>query len=156
MPFSLPFYSQTGIYRDLVWKDGSSIMQRKSDQKKILLVEDDPVMLHELKEVLARYAKYDVTSSSQGEEGLSLIESWRPDLLILDVMLPEIDGFEICRNIKNMPVDQRPKIILLTALTPLLDKMESDWLDQTGADGLLPKPLDTNRLLNMIQDSLSR
>ena len=131
-------------------------MPAKDTKKKILIIEDDPLMLHELNEVLTRYSDYQVTSSSQGEEGLTLIQSLKPDLILLDVMLPEIDGFEICRSIQNMPVDQRPKIILLTALTPLLDKMESDWLNQTGADGLLPKPLDTNRLLKMISDSLSK
>ena len=155
MPFSLHYTGQTGTYRDLAG-ELFEIMPTKDNKKKILIIEDDPVMLHELNEVLHRYSDYNVTSSSQGEEGLTLIQSLRPDLILLDVMLPEIDGFEICRSIQNMPVDQRPKIILLTALTPLLDKMESDWLNQTGADGLLPKPLDTNRLLSMISESLRK
>ncbi|MBN2143531.1 MAG: response regulator [Candidatus Aureabacteria bacterium] len=127
----------------------------KSKLKKILIIEDDVKLLDEIHDLLSSLKKYDIVKTSRGEIGYSQILNFKPNLLILDVMLPEMDGFEICRLIKELPFESRPVIILLTALSSVLNKMESDWLSQTGAQALLTKPLDRNQLLSLIDKFLS-
>lgn len=119
-------------------------------KKKILLIDDDPVILDSLYDLLSSEDAFTLQKTSQGEEGMSLIHIFKPDLVILDVMLPEMDGFEICKKIKSIRQDSRPKVILLTALTSLLDRMESNWLEKTGALALFPKPVDFTNLLDQI------
>lgn len=122
--------------------------------KRILVVEDDPRTIQEIQNVFFGQKDYELSVSETGEEGLLKIRVSPPDLVLLDIMLPEIDGFEICRRIKEMPFQRRPKIILLTALTPLLNQMESHWLDQTGAICVMTKPINRSELLNQIEKSL--
>ena len=119
-------------------------------KKKILLIDDDPVILDSLYDLLNSQDAFILQKTCQGEEGMSLIHIFKPDLVILDVMLPEIDGFEICKKIQKIREDSRPKIILLTALTALLNQMESAWLQKTGALALVQKPVDFPKLLDQI------
>ena len=124
------------------------------EKKKILIIDDDPVILDSLYDLLDSQDRFLLKKTSQGEEGLSLIQIFKPDLVILDVMLPEIDGFEICKKIQKISEESRPKIILLTALTALLNLMESSWLQITGALALVPKPVDFAKLLDQIHAAL--
>ena len=124
------------------------------EKKKILIIDDDPVILDSLYDLLDSQDRFLLKKTSQGEEGLSLIQIFKPDLVILDVMLPEIDGFEICKKIQKISEESRPKIILLTALTALLNQMESSWLQKTGALALVPKPVDFAKLLDQIHAAL--
>lgn len=121
------------------------------NKKKILLIDDDPVILDSLYDLLSSQESYILQKTSQGEEGMSLIHIFKPDLVILDIMLPEMDGFEICKKIQTISPDSKPKVILLTALTSLLDRMESSWVEKTGAMALFPKPVDFTSLLNQIR-----
>lgn len=119
-------------------------------KKKILLIDDDPVILDSLYDLFSSQECYTLQKTSQGEEGMSMIHNFKPDLVILDVMLPEMDGFEICKKIQTIREDQRPKVILLTALTSLLDRMECSWLEKTGALALFSKPVDYANLLDKV------
>jgi len=83
--------------------------------RRILVVDDDPRLLH----VVAMYLSiegYEVDTASNGEEGLRQLEQRRPDLVILDVMMPGIDGLEACRRIKSNPDTRAIPVVLFTAL----------------------------------------
>jgi len=118
--------------------------------KTALIIEDENEELLEIAAVVESHPSWQPIKSKHGEEGLSILRTQKPKLVILDIMLPEIDGFEICKKIQEIPSENRPWIILLTSLTPLLDKMESDWMYSTGANALLTKPLDKHELLKQL------
>ena len=123
--------------------------------KKILVIEDDIQAQKRIQEIFSLSKDYEVSVAGNGHEGLILVTRLQPDLLILDVMLPEIDGFEICKRIQALPQQKRPRVVLLTALTSLLNNMEADWLARTGAEGLLTKPINAGEMMGMIHKILS-
>ncbi len=116
----------------------------------ILIIEDDPSILLGLKKNL-QFEGYNVMHASDGEEGLELVFQSQPDLVILDIMLPNISGFEICKAIrkKNLKVP----IIMLTAKDKEIDKIMG--LD-LGADDYLTKPFSVRELIARINAVLRR
>jgi len=109
------------------------------NRKKILIVEDQD---------------YDLITERNGEDALDYMELEKPDLLILDLILPEIDGFQICQKINNARNFWSPKIIIITALTPVLDKFKGDWLEKTQANALLTKPVSKEELISRVKSLL--
>lgn len=108
----------------------------------ILIVDDVPVMHHLLSAVL-RHDGYRLVFAHTGNEALELLADIDPDLIVLDVMMPDMDGFEICRRIRSMPEYAEVPIIMLTALTDraaLLQGIEA------GADDFVSKPFDQTEL----------
>jgi len=69
-------------------------------------------------------------------------------------MLPKVDGFEICHVVSKLPEEDRPVIVLMTALADILDSLKEDWLIQTGARKLLTKPLDRGHLIEVVDELL--
>lgn len=107
----------------------------------ILIIEDDQTLSRVLKDAFTRRA-YRVTTAADGEQGLDLALNLKPDLIILDIMLPKIDGYEICRMIREEKLET--PILILTAKS-----QESDivlGLD-IGADDYVTKPFSTRELL---------
>ena len=103
---------------------------------RILIVDDDPRLLH----VVSMYLTiegYDVTTASDGEEGLTAMDVARPDLVILDVMMPGMDGLEACRRIKRDPVTRSIPVLMFTALSRE-DDIEAGR--SAGADRFINKP----------------
>jgi DNA-binding response OmpR family regulator len=107
----------------------------------VLIVEDDPSMLTGLKDNFA-YKGYKVLTAADGEKGLNAALNARPDLIILDIMLPKINGYEICRLIRQEGLDM--PVIMLTAKGE-----ESDVVLglNIGADDYVTKPFSINELL---------
>ncbi len=107
----------------------------------ILIIEDDATMLRGLKDNF-EYAGYNVITACDGEEGLNAALNTKPDLIILDIMLPKINGYEICRLIRNEKLDM--PIIMLTAKGE-----ESDIVLglNLGADDYVTKPFSIKELL---------
>ena len=118
--------------------------------KKILIVDDDPTTLKILS-VRLRINGYEVLTATNGEEGLQKAKSENPDLLLLDLMLPKINGYQVCRMLKFDDKFKRIPIIILSALH---EKKEHDKAVEAGADGVLLKPFDLELLLSKIKDSL--
>ncbi|HON44522.1 MAG: response regulator transcription factor [Planctomycetes bacterium] len=116
----------------------------------ILIIEDDPSILLGLEKNL-QFEGYNVLSSQDGEEGLTFAIQKLPDLLILDVMLPKISGFEICKSIrqKNLPI----LILMLTARDKEIDKIMG--LD-LGADDYITKPFSIRELIARVKALLRR
>ncbi|MCI0633005.1 MAG: response regulator [Actinobacteria bacterium] len=118
----------------------------------ILVVDDDPDIARFV-EVNLRSAGYDVTVASDGEEALLKAGSLRPDLVLLDVMMPRIDGFEVAHRLRRNPQTSSTSIIMLTAKALATDKV----LGLTaGADDYIIKPFDPIELLARVKGTLRR
>lgn len=117
---------------------------------KILIVEDEPAMLSGLKDNL-EFEGYQVTATENGKKGFEYIKNNKYDLVLLDVMLPDMSGFEICKNIRKHEI--KTPIILLTAKSEEIDKVLGLEL---GADDYITKPFSLRELLARIKAVLRR
>jgi len=117
---------------------------------KILIVDDNKVNVELLRSQLKPY-QYNVDVSYDGEDALSKIAASPPDLVLLDLMMPKISGFEICRSIKQNKDTQFIPVIVITALQELDDKLKAIEL---GADDFLVKPINRLELTTRIKSLL--
>jgi len=117
---------------------------------KILLIEDDPQAVGILEPLLVSKG-FSVAVARDGMEGLDKVRLLNPDLLLLDVNMPRLDGIEVCRRLKNNPSTRRTPIIMLTAMTDLEKKLEA--LD-AGADDFVHKPYNSLELLTRLKSLL--
>jgi len=117
---------------------------------KILIIEDDPGILLGLKQLL-KTEFYDISASSNGREGYTKALSENPDLILLDVNLPELNGFEICRKLRAQNFYN--PIIMLTSRSEQVDKVLGL---EIGADDYVTKPFDTREILARIHSQLRR
>lgn len=114
---------------------------------KILLVDDEPGILMMVKRRL-EFEGYEVTAVMNGEEALRSAREFRPDLVVLDVMLPGLDGYEVCRRIK---ADERLRmpVVMLSAMTQQKDERAGF---ECGADAYIRKPFRAAELLDRIKE----
>jgi len=119
--------------------------------RKVLIAEDEPNIVVSL-EFLLRQSSYDVRIAHDGEEALRLIESFQPDLVLLDAMMPRKSGLEVCRSIRGNPAWRATKVVMLSA-----KGRDSDVLDglALGADAYVTKPFSTKALLAQVQRLLT-
>lgn len=115
---------------------------------KVLLVDDEPHILVAL-EYLVEQAGYKVLKASNGESALGLVSQHSPQIVVLDVMMPGMDGFEVARRIRNTPDHQDTRIIFLTAKGTQQDRFQGY---ATGGEVYLTKPFDNNELINTINE----
>ena len=118
---------------------------------RILIAEDEPNIVLSL-EFLLRHSRYEVSVASDGEQALRLMESFAPHLVLLDVMMPVRDGFEVCRIIRGNPAWRTVKILMLTA-----KGRDSEFRRglELGADAYVTKPFSTQRLLEQVRALLA-
>ncbi|MEW8319240.1 MAG: response regulator transcription factor [Candidatus Thiodiazotropha sp.] len=116
---------------------------------RILLIDDDQALAAPLKEYFTRY-DLELEAVTLPSEGLKRIEHSNPDLVILDIMLPEMDGFEVCRTIRKQ---SSLPILMLTARGEVMDRVVGLEL---GADDYLAKPFEPRELVARIQNILKR
>jgi two-component system phosphate regulon response regulator PhoB len=119
---------------------------------RILVVDDEPEAV-ELVEFNLKQAGYAVTTAADGAEALKKIHAQTPDLIVLDVMLPEMDGFEICKVLRRDAATAKISIIMLTAKAAEIDRVLGLEL---GADDYLTKPFSPRELLLRIKKLLTR
>jgi two-component system response regulator VicR len=117
---------------------------------RIVVVEDDPAILRGLADNL-RFESYDVLTATDGETGYQLIRDKRPDLVVLDLMLPRLSGYEVCRKLRAGGVDT--PIVMLTARGEEADRILG--LD-LGADDYVTKPFSVSELLARLRALLRR
>jgi len=116
-------------------------------KKKILIVEDE-VSLLKLESILLTSKGYEVHGVGDGQAALDAIGDVRPDLVLLDIMLPEIDGFEVCRRIKADDETKHIPVIMLTAKKSREDMARGE---QVGADWYITKPFKSAMVIETIQ-----
>ena len=119
---------------------------------KALVAEDDPDIQIILRMVLTRMGKCEVTVTDRGEEILSLAKTDPPDFILLDVMLPEMSGYDICKALKADAATREIPVIFLTARSMPAEIKEALTL---GALGYLSKPFDPMTLVPQINELLS-
>src|SRR5450759_1345749 len=114
--------------------------------KKVLLVDDDE-MLRKMTEVLLSKQGFEVTAVENGAKTLQQLKFMLPDVILMDVMMPDMDGFTVCREIRSNPVTASVPIIMLTALDSVENKVKGF---EAGADDYLAKPFETAELVARI------
>ena len=120
--------------------------------KRILVVEDNPRILLVIQRRLES-AGYSVITAQEGPRGLEMAKSERPDLILLDLTLPKLDGFEVCRLLKRDPAYSQIPIIMLTARTEANDVGSGL---RCGADHYMTKPFDHAVLLGQMANLLAK
>jgi two-component system, OmpR family, alkaline phosphatase synthesis response regulator PhoP len=122
-------------------------------RKETILIVDDEADLLDLIEYNLEKEGYQVLKAENGMDGIRLARRHKPDLIILDVMMPKMDGIEVCRVLKDDKDLRQKPIIFLTARTD--EKTELEGLN-LGADDFLPKPISTAKLVSRIRTVLRR
>lgn len=117
------------------------------ERNKILVVEDEESLL-KLESILFTSKGYQVTGVRDGRAALEEIGKSRPDVVVLDVMLPGLDGFEVCRSIKESPDTASIPVVMLTAKKSSLDLERGK---QAGADAYITKPFKSVKVLEVIE-----
>jgi two-component system alkaline phosphatase synthesis response regulator PhoP len=118
--------------------------------KRILVVDDDEMVLMALDELL-KPEGYEVHTFSRGKEALKSLDQEEYDLLMLDVIMPEMDGIELCKRIREREDYREKPIVFLTAKSREEDKVQCL---EAGANLSLSKPISPDRLLEIISDTL--
>jgi two-component system alkaline phosphatase synthesis response regulator PhoP len=127
-----------------------------SDKKLVLVVDDDPDLVEAVSMKL-QAGGYDVATAYDGEEAMVKIGEKKPDLVVLDVMMPKKNGWDVCDDIKK---DDALKDIVVVMLTAVADSVKtSSYTHHNGkttlADDYIPKPIDLDKLMEIIADHCS-
>jgi len=120
-------------------------------KKKILVVEDEESLL-KLQSILLTIKGYKVEGVMDGQAALEVVETMKPDLVLLDIMLPKIDGFQVCRQVKANEATRHIPVIMLTAKKSMEDRIMGK---RAGADMYITKPYKSSMVIETIQRLLS-
>ncbi|MEO8089400.1 MAG: response regulator [Gemmatimonadales bacterium] len=121
--------------------------QRRADFR-ALIIDDDLDLLMLLRRTLEFTASWEVHTASSGAAGLELSRSVSPDVVLVDVMMPEMDGYEVCRRLKADPATSHIPVVLLTARREMVQEL----VTAAGAAGVLYKPFQPTELARQIRD----
>lgn len=117
---------------------------------RILVVDDTPANVKLLSDLLT-YKGYEVVTAASGTEALEKVETGRPDLVLLDIMMPGMNGYEVCRTIRKNPATEILPVVMVTSLDPTEERINGL---QAGADDFLAKPVDEQELLVRVRSLL--
>jgi CheY-like chemotaxis protein len=117
-------------------------------ERHVLVVDDDPLILEVLRTVLD-LEEFRVTTATDGEAGLRALAEDRPDVVVCDVMMPGLDGLEVCRRIKADPATADLPVVLLTARDRAEDRRAGE---EAGCDAYLTKPFSPLYLIDVISE----
>jgi DNA-binding response OmpR family regulator len=127
-------------------------MNGQTVQKKILIVDDSPAICSVLEKLFKIY-HYQTVTAQDGLKGLDAARAEKPDLIVLDVMLPEMDGYKVCRMIKfDQNLKQIPVLILTSKMAPEDERLAFEC----GADAFVPKATKTEVILSEIKRLLNQ
>jgi len=118
---------------------------------KVLIADDEPNILTSL-EFLMQASGYEVRVARDGDEALRLVDGFRPDLVLLDLMMPVRSGAEVCRAIRGNPAYQAVKVVMLSAMGRNADIVRGLAL---GADAYITKPFSTQALVAQVRNLLA-
>jgi len=116
-----------------------------------VLIADDNVQGAELLEAYLSDTGYELRTASDGEQTLQQVKSWQPDVILLDIMMPRISGFEVCKRLRADPASQDVAVLMITALDQPSD---IERAVDAGTDEFLSKPINKNVLLLRVRSLL--
>jgi len=119
----------------------------ESGKKKILIVDDDPEIVELLVDVLVRDGRFETRTASSGYDAGMLTQQLHPDLILLDYMLPDVNGNVVCQTIRKNPEFENVKIIIVSGV---IKQDEIDQLLKSGAEDFIRKPFDITELTDKI------
>jgi excisionase family DNA binding protein len=118
-----------------------------SGKKKVLIVDDDAEIVELMVDVLVRDGRFDVRTATSGYDAGILTQQFFPDVIILDYMLPDVNGNVVCQTIRRNPEFEHTKIIIVSGV---INQSEIDDLLKSGAQGFIKKPFNISQLVNEI------
>jgi DNA-binding response OmpR family regulator len=118
-------------------------------KKKVLAVDDNQLNLEIIEQGLAN--EYNLKTATTGEEALEIAADFQPDIVLLDIMLPGIDGYEVCQRIRNNPALKNTRIIMVSAKAMTSERIEGY---QAGANVYISKPFNENELMKKIRQQI--
>lgn len=157
----LPAYTTPGGHRRIKREDLLKLMQKnnmpipqeltKGDKNKVLVIDDDPRILKMIKTVLSSEKDLEVLTAESGFQAGLTVSLWMPDIILLDMLMPDIDGFEVCRRLK---ADEKTKDIPIIAITVLKDPKEIKRMNSCGITDYISKPFKVQDLIEKIKAHL--
>lgn len=124
-------------------------------KRRILVVDDDEETVELIKMILET-KDYELIPAYDGEEALAKAHAEKPDLIILDVLLPKVNGFRVCRILKGEPEYKSIPILILTGVTEESMRNDEYWEKRSGADDYITKPFEIRDLLERVDRLLKR
>ena len=124
----------------------------EAGRRKVLVVDDDPEIVELMVDVLERDGRFEVRTASSGYDAGVLTQEFRPDLMILDYMLPDVNGNVVCKTIRHNPAFQNMKIIIVSGV---INQEEINELFQVGADAFMKKPFSIDELVGKMSELLA-
>jgi excisionase family DNA binding protein len=144
-----------GDFRDFLMRHGMFVDEgyfgKGRSKKRILIVDDEPTVVTFIEGALLLEGKYELATAADGFDAGQQVITFNPDLIILDIMLPGMDGFEVCRRVKTDSATQKIKIL---AITGFATEENVRRILHTGADDYLAKPLKLQDLQAKVAELL--
>jgi DNA-binding response OmpR family regulator len=123
-----------------------------SDLPKVLVVDDNEDNAHIIRDYLESKG-YPISVAYNGDEAMALFEKEKPSIVLLDVMMPGRDGWQVCREIKTSPSGKSVRVVMVTALQDWMDKRQAL---ETGADDFVEKPFELAKLGEVVERNTAK
>jgi CheY-like chemotaxis protein len=150
-------YSTPGGHRRVKWSDLMNFLTEnrmpipkkleEAKKRKILVVDDDPDFLEIASKILERIPEAETRTTVSGFDAGVLVAEWNPDLILLDFLIPDLDGFEVTKKLRSNP---RLKKIPIIAVTSISDPKELERVKTSGVDSVITKPIEAESFLKKV------
>ncbi len=127
-------------------------MDQAKSQNTVLLAEDNPQHLELLEAYMEGLPNVRIVTATNGQEALAKVVEEKPDLVLLDIMMPKMSGFEVCTRIKKDPKTRDTLVVMVTALSETGD---IERAAECGTDDYLSKPVDRKALIDLVRNLLA-
>jgi len=117
----------------------------ESGKRKVLIVDDDHELVELISDVLDRDTRFEVRSVNNGFDAGMMVKEYRPDLIVLDIMLPDINGKEVCQRVRS---DKTMDDVRIICISGMVEEDKVGELRAAGADDFMPKPFEIERLMD--------
>ena len=159
---ALPAFTTPGGHRritkadlvNLLTKNNMPIPEelKREGKPRILVIDDDPNILKMIKAILVTEGSYEIKTAKGGFEAGIKVSQWLPNLILLDFVIPDIDGFEVCRRVKK---NEKTKNIPVIAITVLREEKEVKKMYDCGVSDYLAKPFKSSDLIEKVKNNIT-
>jgi two-component system OmpR family response regulator len=136
-----------GKFLAIVCSNNIPMMNIQSGKKRLLIVDDDAEIVELMSDVLIRDGRFEIKTASTGYDAGIMTQKFRPDLILLDYMLPDVNGNIVCKTIKQDPEFSSTRIIIISGV---INQTEIDDLLKAGAEEFIKKPFSVTELIDRI------